>query len=523
VSAALDERGVGGFGVPQTRRYDAIVVGGGHNGLVAAAYLSRAGRRVLVIERREILGGAAVSEEVWPGYTISTASYVCSLLHPQIVEDLGLRARGYDAYRKDPSSFTPLLDGRSLLVGRDIAENAREIAAFDRDDAFRVLEFELEAERLGGILYDAFERDDPSEAEIDDAARAAFAGSAADLVERYVSTPVLQATLATDGLIGTYAGPRDPGTGYVLAHHYAGRALGSQGAWGFVRGGMGAISRAIALAARGAGCAFRVGATVARILVRDGRAYGVALEDGTEFESEIVLSGADPVATFGEMLAPNDLPPALAARLATWKIEGCSLKLNLALGELPNFLARPGTEAAPHHRATIHVAPSLDYLQAAHDDARRFGASLAPMLECFMQTPTDTSLAPPGKHVLSIFAQYYPYDRADGPWDDAKRDAAADAIVATLARYAPNLPNAVEARQILAPPDLEARFGLHGGHIFHGELLPGQILAERFPTRTGILGLYLCGSGASPGGCVSGIPGWRAARAVLDSAAGVSR
>jgi glycine/D-amino acid oxidase-like deaminating enzyme len=299
VSAALDERGVGGFGVPQTRRYDAIVVGGGHNGLVAAAYLSRAGRRVLVIERREILGGAAVSEEVWPGYTISTASYVCSLLHPQIVEDLGLRARGYDAYRKDPSSFTPLLDGRSLLVGRDIAENAREIAAFDRDDAFRVLEFELEAERLGGILYDAFERDDPSEAEIDDAARAAFAGSAADLVERYVSTPVLQATLATDGLIGTYAGPRDPGTGYVLAHHYAGRALGSQGAWGFVRGGMGAISRAIALAARGAGCAFRVGATVARILVRDGRAYGVALEDGTEFESEIVLSGADPVATFG--------------------------------------------------------------------------------------------------------------------------------------------------------------------------------------------------------------------------------
>ncbi len=502
--------------LPQADGYDAIVVGAGHNGLVAAAYLARAGRSVLVLERRDVLGGAAVSEAVWPGWTVSTASYVCSLLHPRIVEELRLRAYGYDVYPKDPSSFTPLLDGRSLLLSRDDAENAREIAAFEPNDVAGFAAFEREATRLGSLLFDAFEAQQPQDVPFDDVARATFDGSAATLVERYVETPVLQATLATDGLIGTYAGPRDAGTGYVLAHHYAGRALGTQGAWGFVRGGMGSISRALALAARIAGCSFVTSATVARILVRDGRAYGVALEDGTEYEAPLVLSNADPYTTFVGLLDARDVPPATRAKIASWRSDGCSLKLNLALGELPDFTARPGHDApAPHHRATVHVAPSLDYLQAAHDDARTLGASREPMLECFMQTPTDPSLAPAGKHLLSIFAQYYPYERADGPWDDAKRERAADEIVATLARYAPNLPNAIEARQILAAPDLEERFGLHRGHIFHGELLPGQILGDRFSTRTEIDGLLLCGSGASPGGCVSGIPGIRAATFAL--------
>lgn len=495
------------------KRYDAIVVGGGHNGLVAAAYLARAGLATLVLERREIVGGAAVSETVWPGWTVSTAAYVCSLLDPRIVADLDLTSHGYAAYRKEPSSLTPLLDGRSLLLGSDAESNAREIAAFDTRDVAGFSRFEQEATRLGSILADAF--DSEASAQIDVDAIVKFEASAAELVEHFVHTPVLAATLATDGIIGTYAGPRDPGTGYVLAHHHAGRALGEQGAWGYVRGGMGALSNAIASAARAAGAEIRTEARVARIIVRDGRACGVALDDGAEFEAAAILSNAHPFTTFRTLLDPDDLPPAIEQRLRGWRSEGVSLKLNLALGELPNFTARPGAAPAPHHRATIHIAPSIDYLQEAHDEARRGGVSRAPMLECFMQTPTDPGLAPPGKHLLSIFAQYYPYARRDAPWDDATRAAAADSIVATLAQYAPNVPAAIEARQILAPPDLESRFGLCGGHIFHGELLPGQILDQRFPTETGIAGLYLCGSGASPGGCVTGLPGLRAARAVM--------
>jgi phytoene dehydrogenase-like protein len=500
-----------------TARYDAVIIGAGHNGLVAAAYLARAGRRVLVLERRGIVGGAAVSEEIWPGWTVSSASYVCSLLHPQIITDLDLHAHGFDVYRKDPASFTPLLDGRSLLLGSDRAANAREIAAFDPRDVDGFEAFDAEAVRLGSQLADIFDEVDERAMRLGDAALAVLHGSAAELAERYIRTPALQATVATDGLIGTYAGPRDAGTAYVLAHHYAGRALGLQGVWGFVRGGMGAISRAVAEVARGAGSEILTDAAVARILVRDHRVRGVILEDGREFGADVVLSNADPITTFKRLLEARDVPSSVQKKLSSWRCEGASLKLNLALGELPDFTARPGVRPQAHHRATIHVAPSLDYLQAAYDDARAFGASHAPMLECFMQTPTDPSLAPAGKHLLSVFAQYFPYERADGPWTDVKRNDAADKIVALLAQYAPNLPNAIEARQLLAPPDLEERFGLHQGHIFHGELLPGQILGERFSTRTPVQGLYLCGSGAAPGGCVTGIPGRRAAQSILAS------
>ncbi|HXW77128.1 MAG TPA: NAD(P)/FAD-dependent oxidoreductase, partial [Candidatus Eremiobacteraceae bacterium] len=290
-------------------------------------------------------------------------------------------------------------------------------------------------------------------------------------------------------------------------------------AWGFVRGGMGAISNAIARAAQAAGATIRTNAPVASVLVRERRACGVALADGTELEAGFVVSNADPHSTFLSLLPSGSLDSGFERRVRDWKCTGVSLKVNFALGELPDFTARPGTKAQAHHRASLHTSPDIDSIQRACDDAKRTGESSEPFLECFLQSPTDPGVAPAGKHLLSVFAQYYPYERADGPWTPAKREAAADAVLASLARFAPNLSHVVEQRQILSPVDLEQRFGLHQGHIFHGELLPGQIFERRFASRTPLPGLYLCGSGAHPGGCVSGVPGLRAARAVIADAA----
>ena len=499
----------------QSDAFDAIVIGAGHNGLVAAAYLARAGLSVCVVERSEVIGGATISEEVWPGWTVSAASYVCSLLDPRVVGELDLPAHGYSVYRKSAASFTPLPDGRSLLLTRDEGENAREIATFSKRDVDGHARFAEEVSHLGAALNGSFEAASPSLDAFDAKARAIFEGSAAEFVERYVETPVLQAEMVNDGLIGTYAGPRTPGTGYVLIHHNAGQALGVQGAWGFVRGGMGAIARAIASSARASGASIRTASPVARVIVERGEARGVALEDGTEIRARAVLSNADPKTTFLRLVPSAELDGAFASKVRDWRCIGVSLKVNFALGELPDYTARPGTNAQPHHGATIHVAPDIDYLQTAYEDAAAGSVSKRPLIECYMQSPSDPTIAPPGKHLLSVFAQYFPYDRHDGPWTTAMREAAADSIVDELAKVAPNLPNIIEARQILAPPDLERRFGLAGGHIFHGELLPGQIFQDRFATRTPVRGLYLCGSGAHPGGCVTGVPGLRAARAVL--------
>ena len=502
------------------RSYDAVVIGAGHNGLACAALLAKAGRTVGVFERRDAIGGAAVSEtDVWPGYTLSTASYVCSLLDPWLVEELSLRDRGLSYYRKDPYAFTPLLDGRSLLLGTDRAQNAREIAAFNPRDIAGLDAYVERTDDLGKALFDSFSDEDPCFERFDSETQRLLRGSAAEMVERYVSTPVLQAELVNDGLIGTHLGPRDAGTGYVLAHHLAGRLLGSQGAWAFVRGGMGSVSRALASAAVAYGAEIFSDAVVTKILVEDDRACGVEHSrlkggDNVAVRAAVVASNAHPRTTFLDLLDPSILEPKFVSKVMEWKSAGPSLKVNLALGELPNFTCRPGTNPQPHHRATIHVAPSIDYLQKAYTDSCSRGESDEPLIEGFLQTPTDSSLAPAGKHVLSIFAQYFPYDRAGG-WTSAKRESAADKIVAILARYAPNLLNAVERRQVLTPPDLEARFGLVGGHIFHGELLPGQIYQDRFSTRTPLRNLYLCGSGAHPGGCVSGFPGKRAAHAIL--------
>jgi phytoene dehydrogenase-like protein len=496
------------------RRYDAVVIGAGHNGLACTALLAKGGLSVALFERRSVLGGAAVSEnDVWPGYTLSTASYVCSLLDPWLIEELQLREAGLSYYRKDPYAFTPLLDGRSLLLGADRASNAREIAAFDRRDVAGFEAYLERTDRLGRALFDSFAHENPYFDRFDSETQRLLRGSAADLVERYVATPVLQAELVNDGLIGTYRGPRDPGTGYVLAHHLAGRLLNVQGAWAFVRGGMGSVSQALAAAAIAHGAQIFPSTTVERIVVDGDHACAIEA-DGQTVRARAVVSNAHPKTTFFDLLDSSKLDAAFVAKVDEWTSVGSSLKLNLALAELPDFTCRPGREPQAHHRATIHVAPSIDYLQHAHADALTAGESAEPLIECFMQTPTDPALAPPGKHILSVFAQYFPYDRPGG-WNAARRESAADKIVAILGRYAPNLPRAVEARQILAPPDLEARFGLVGGHIFHGELVPGQIFEDRFATRTPVRDLYLCGSGAHPGGCVSGFPGRRAAAAIL--------
>jgi phytoene dehydrogenase-like protein len=494
--------------------YDAVIIGAGHNGLACAALLAKAGRSVAVFERSSLIGGAAVSvDDVWPGYTLSAASYVCSLLDPWLVDELDLRAHGFDFYRKDPYAFTPLQDGRSLLLGSDKRANALEIAAFDPRDVDGFAAYADRTDRAGLALFDSFSDEFPRFDRFDADTQAFLRGSAAELVERYVHTPVLQAELANDGLIGTNLGPRDAGTGYILAHHLAGRVLGVQGAWAFVRGGMGSVSKSIAAAAMSYGAKIFSDATVDRVLTFGGKAIGIVLDDGREISARAVASNAHPRTTFLDLLDAESLEAEFVEKVVAWKTNGPSLKLNLALGELPNFTARPGTQPQAHHRATIHVAPTIDYLQKAYEDAQSGGESEQPLIECFMQTPTDPSLAPPGKHILSIFAQYFPHDRPDG-WSEAKREAAADKIVAILGRLAPNLPNAIEARQVLAAPDLENRFGLVGGHIFHGELLPGQIYEDRFATRTPVANLYLCGSGAHPGGCVSGFPGKRAAFAI---------
>ncbi|HEV3152448.1 MAG TPA: NAD(P)/FAD-dependent oxidoreductase [Candidatus Baltobacteraceae bacterium] len=492
---------------------DVAVIGAGHNGLTCAALLARAGLRVGVFERSERIGGAAVSEALWNGYTISSASYVCTLLDPWIVETLELQRHGYSAYRKDPATFNVLADGRSLLLGSDDSANEREIAAFDPGDVAGFYALDERIRELGSRLFETFSDAEPDFERFPGDVQSELRGSAAEIVERHVRTPVLAAAVATDGIIGTYLGPRDPGTGYVLAHHYAGRALGVQGAWGFVRGGMGAISNALASAARNNGALLFTNAPVCAIRVDGGAATSVILDDGREISARIIASNAHPRTTFLDLAGERHFDADFVARVQSWETTGCAMKVNFAIGELPDFTCRPGSNPQAHHRATIHVAPSIDYIQTAFEDARAGSVSTNPMLECFLQTPTDPSLAPPGKHILSVFAQYFPYDRPGG-WTAANREAAADRIVELLGQFAPNVPAAIEARQILTPADLESRFGLIGGHIFHGELLPGQIYQDRFAVRTPLQNLYLCGSGAHPGGCVSGLPGKRAASAI---------
>jgi phytoene dehydrogenase-like protein len=521
-------------------RYDAIVIGAGHNGLVTACYLARAGRRVLVLERRHVVGGACVTEETFPGFKVSTAAYVNSLFHKAIVRDLKLADYGYEVLVREPSSFTPLPDGRSLLMGPDDDLTRKEIAKFSVRDAERYPQYEAMLERVATVVEPTLTMAPPdllrprlgdlrtllslgrAFRRLGDRAGEAveiLTGAARPILDRWFESEELKATLATDAIIGAMASPSMPGTAYVLFHHVMGETAGRRGVWGYVRGGMGGLTQALAAAARDLGADVRCDAEVARIVVRGGAAVGVALANGDEYRAPVVASNADACVTFLRLLDRSALPESFTAAVERISYASASLKINVALAELPSFRALPGTNPGPQHRGTIHVCPDQDYIERAFDDAKYGRPSARPVLECTIPSVVDPSVAPPGRHLMSMFVQYAPYDLREGSWDE-QREAFADRCFDLLDEYAPNFKRVVLARQVLTPLDLERVFNLTGGNIFQGAMTPGQLFAFR-PVpgyaryRTPIRGLYLCGAAAHPGGGVMGTPGLNAARAIL--------
>ena len=503
---------------------DAVIVGAGHNGLVAAAYLARAGRSVVVCERRHVVGGACVTEDLAPGIRTSSGAYSLSLLRPEIWKELELARRGLEVIPKDPQLFIPLPEGGSLLIWRDserTKEGLRRFSAADADGYERFNRFwDRALPFLRSFLLDNAPPLDEVRAlaqrsGLGDIFHLAVEASASDVVETFFTTDALQGAFVTQGVIGTAASPREPGTAYVMAHHLFGGVAGLDGTWGYVRGGMGSVTQAIASAATEAGATIRTGAPVAEILPGD----GVRLESGQVIRARTVLSNADPKRTFLTLLPPGAIDDETRAAISSIDTRGSVVKVNLALRELPDYVAMPGRAPGPQHRATAEICPSVDYLERAWGQANAGSVADEPFMEVFCSSVVDDSLAPPGVYVLSCFSQYAPQVPA-GEWPGL-RERAGDAVIRTLAHHAPNVPDAILHREVLGPPDLEERFALTGGNIFHGEILPGAIFGERpiagwgGGARTGVRGLYLCGAGAHPGGGVMGAPGRNAATAVL--------
>ena len=497
------------------RIYDAIVIGAGHNGLVAAAYLARAGRSVLVLERRELVGGPCVTETVWPGYRVSVAAYLCSLLQPQVVRDLELERFGFAVTGKDPAAFSPYPDGRYLMFWQDERKTLAEIAKFSAKDAAQYPRYTAHLIQLADVIWALQLRTPPPAQSLDEylaacpeyqalspadqrALQKILTQSAADLLDEWFESPQLKATLSTDGAIGANGGPQSPGTAYILLHHVMGGVNGQRGLWGFVRGGMGGISESLAASARARGAEIRVNATVARVLVEHGAATGVVLDTGEEIRARNVLSNAHPQVTFFDLVDPKHLPAEYADAMRAYRTEGTSFKMNLALNGYPQFRALLETPG-PQHRATMHLCPSMDYVQQAWEDCRRGEPARNPLLEMTMPTEYDRSLAPAGKHIMGVFIQYAPYTLKTGTWDE-RRESFADRAIDLIAEYAPNIRTLIEDRMILSPLDLERRFRLPGGNIFHGEMALDQMFFARplkgwAQYRSPVRNLYLCGSG----------------------------
>ncbi|MGB8343926.1 MAG: NAD(P)/FAD-dependent oxidoreductase [Ktedonobacteraceae bacterium] len=511
-----------------TEQYDAIIIGAGHNGLVAAGYLAREGKKVLVLEQRDRVGGACTLEEPFPGFTMSPCAYVVSLLRPEIIRDLELHRYGFDAYVKDPQMFVPFLDGNYLFFRastEETIEGIRRLSPHDAEAYPRFLQF---FDRASEILNPILLQEPPTAAEL--AARFQgedeyiyrwlMFGSLYDLLAEYFESDYLRAAFAGQGVIGSFIGPKTPGSVYVMWHHMFGEVNGEKGMWGYVRGGMGRISFAMAASAEAHGAEIRLDAPVAKILVHNGRAEGVRLENGEEFRAKAVLSNADPKRTFLRFCADAELDKDFLNRIAHFKTESGVIKLNIALKELPSFRCLPGTTPSLQHFGSLDLTPTPDWVQDAYEDAARGELSKKPYIEAYMQSSTDPTVAPRGYHTISMFCQYAPYHLKGREWSDEVKDEMADRIIATLTEFAPNFADAVVRRQVLSPLDIERRYGMPNGNIFHGEITPDQLFSFR-PTpecaryRTPVDGLYLCGSGVHPGGGVMGAPGHNAAKALL--------
>jgi phytoene dehydrogenase-like protein len=520
------------------KKYDVLIIGGGHNGLVCAAYLARAGKQVLVLERRERVGGAAMSEEVFPGFRFSVFSYVVSLLRPEIIRDLDLPRHGLHILPLE-STLTPLQNGDYLAQWNDHDQNRRELARHSPRDAEAYDEFGIELHQMARVIKPilGIAPPDPGSMRPRELLELARLGryfrklskkqfnalwklltmSSAEYLDTWFETEALKATKSASGIIGTMLGPRSPGTAYVLLHHYMGELDGVFRAWGFAKGGNGSVSAAIASAAQSFGAEIRTRAPVAQVLVDNGKARGVVLEGGEEVRADVVISGADPRRTFLGLVGEKHLPGEFAESIRRFKFRGSSAKVNLALGELPDFTCMPGR--GPHLRGAVSISPSVAYLEQAYDDAKYGEVSRRPYMDIVIPSMLDPAMAPPGKHVMSIFVQYAPY-RLNGGWTDARREALGDAVIDTLAEHAPNIKSAILHRQVVTPADIERVVGLTEGNIFQGELSLQQMFFLRpAPAwsryRTPIEGLWQCGSGTHPGGGVMGASGRNAAFALL--------
>ncbi len=521
---------------------DVVIVGGGHNGLVCAFYLARAGLKVTVLERRHVLGGAAVTEEFFPGFRNSTASYTVSLLNPKVIADMQLARHGLEMVHRRASNFLPLDDNNYLLIGE--GRTQAEVAKFSARDAERLEAYDARLEAIADVLRDLVLKTPPnlemaggfagfaellkgaalgrSLARLDTTARrdllALFSQSAGDWLDGWFESDPIKAAYGFDGIVGTYASPYSAGTAYVLLHHVFGEVNGVKGAWGHAIGGMGAITQAMAAACREAGVTLVVDAPVAEVRVEHGRATGVVTEAGEALAARTVVSNLNPKLLFERLLDPAVLPGDFRERIARYRCGSGTFRMNLALSELPRFTCWP--EPGDHLTGGIIIAPSLAYMERAYADARACGWSKAPVVELLIPSTLDNSLAPPGRHVASLFCQHVAPELSGGrSWDD-HREEVADLMLATVDRYAPGFKASVLGRKALTPLDLERTFGLVGGDIMHGALSLDQMFAAR-PVlghghyRTPVKGLYQCGAGTHPGGGVTGAPGHNAAREII--------